>query len=148
MLTDVHVATDMRPEDSRGFPLARDILCLNVSIRFVWWWSGSSAHNRMLLDDIGRLLGPGNVSLLQKLKVFVRWIEAQRSLRGLVSNKVAAAGLVIGCTTASGRSDLVLFLLRNTLAPRREAQILYTALDIYGIAEPRDVSQPFIEYEF
>ena len=109
MLTDVHVAIEMRPEDSRGFPLARDILCLDISVIFVWWQSGSNAHNRMLLDDIGRLLSPGNVSLLQKLKVFVKWIEAQRSLRILVSNKVAAASLVIGRTTGSGRSNLVLF---------------------------------------
>ena len=31
VLTDVHVATDMRPEGSKGISLARDILCLNIS---------------------------------------------------------------------------------------------------------------------
>lgn len=31
-----HVATDMRPEDSKGGSLARDILCLNVSIGASW----------------------------------------------------------------------------------------------------------------
>ena len=71
-LTDVHVATDMRPEDSKGVSLARNILCLNVSAGASWWYSRNGARERILLDDTGRLLCPGNVSLLQKLKVFVR----------------------------------------------------------------------------
>ena len=62
-LTDVHVATDMRPEDSKGVSLARDILCLNVSVGASWWYSRSSARERTLLDDVERLLWPGNVSL-------------------------------------------------------------------------------------
>ena len=63
---------DMRPEDSKGVSLARNILCLNVSAGASWWYSRSSTRERTLLDDTGRLLCPGDVILLQKLKVFVR----------------------------------------------------------------------------
>ena len=50
-LTDVHVGTDMRPEDSKGVSLARNILCLNVSVGTSWWYSRSSARERIYLDD-------------------------------------------------------------------------------------------------
>ncbi len=72
----------------------------------MWWYSGSSAHRRILLDDVGRLVGVGDVSLLQKLKVFVRKIEAQRSLISQQRIKVAAGSLVIGCTIGNGRPNL------------------------------------------
>lgn len=76
----------------------------------------------------------------------------------LVSKKVAAASFVIGCTMhrlGSGRSDFIFVFTVFVVAqyfvhlhPRREAHLLYTALDVNAIAEPHGGSQPFIESGF